>query len=106
MGLKTTETLLGIETAIAQHQAGQELRSQNYWNPFRDWNTSTPQSNGIWPWSQNYWNPFRDWNSGGKLYAIAPSRLKTTETLLGIETMSTWAIASSNSLVSKLLKPF
>ena len=39
MGFKTSETLLGIETAnpysYIQKESG-EL--QNLWNPFRDWN--------------------------------------------------------------------
>ena len=37
--------------------------------------------------SQNYWNPFRDWNNfvSRACVDIAPG-LKTTETLLGIET--------------------
>ena len=48
--------------------------------------------------SQNYWNPFRDWNEVADLQeAIAPKSLKTTETLLGIETrnfsLSAWRIA-------------
>ena len=39
--------------------------------------------------SQNYWNPFRDWNMRDVINT--PHRcfsLKTTETLLGIETDS------------------
>ena len=60
--LKTTETLLGIET--------QNLRDQQ------------PKS---WE-SQNYWNPFRDWNSLSNCTNTWYLRLKTTETLLGIET--------------------
>ena len=59
--LKTTETLLGIETAVSDAE-GEDIKSQNYWNPFRDWNRR---------WS-------RDWDS--------TDGLKTTETLLGIET--------------------
>ena len=37
--------------------------------------------------SQNYWNPFRDWNLFSlENYQREPVSLKTTETLLGIET--------------------
>ena len=86
--LKTTETLLGIETFwdVGKTQTGQVYESQNYWNPFRDWNSKTGTTVAgsflslkttetllgietiisaiIMPirWSQNYWNPFRDWN--------------------------------------------
>ena len=83
--------------------------------------------------SQNYWNPFRDWNfthqrrfscsgeaarlkttetllgiettySSYKLYTV--SSLKTTETLLGIETEKPAPIHFFSIEVSKLLKPF
>ena len=37
--LKTTETLLGIETEEVQTISMGGGESQNYWNPFRDWNT-------------------------------------------------------------------
>ena len=79
--------------------------------------------------SQNYWNPFRDWNPLDiNIDAINPC-LKTTETLLGIETSYLYALSSQNcslkttetllgietkflprtgltDVVSKLLKPF
>ena len=35
--------------------------------------------------SQNYWNPFRDWNDLAANPSLANAGLKTTETLLGIE---------------------
>ena len=38
--------------------------------------------------SQNYWNPFRDWNVESYLATYMNLEgLKTTETLLGIETI-------------------
>ena len=40
-GLKTTETLLGIETQAIE-ASYQDTASQNYWNPFRDWNKIRP----------------------------------------------------------------
>ena len=84
-GLKTTETLLGIETHNETHYLKTRKLSQNYWNPLRDWNIATmtkrKQTKGLKTtetllgieteisWfsealfvSQNYWNPFRDWN--------------------------------------------
>ena len=36
--------------------------------------------------SQNYWNPFRDWNVAHAANPCSLGSLKTTETLLGIET--------------------
>ena len=36
--------------------------------------------------SQNYWNPFRDWNIEWTQVKNVKVGLKTTETLLGIET--------------------
>ena len=38
--------------------------------------------------SQNYWNPFRDWNLLEQFQIIENFCLKTTETLLGIETLT------------------
>ena len=47
--------------------------------------------------SQNYWNPFRDWNNQILLYDLfVNNSLKTTETLLGIETpLATFLISDS-----------
>ena len=44
--LKTTETLLGIETVKSEAGLLTSKVSQNYWNPFRDWNKSTRNSTG------------------------------------------------------------
>ena len=63
-GLKTTETLLGIETLKKIMSFILMSGSQNYWNPFRDWNVFTHDMKCIYV------------------------GLKTTETLLGIETKS------------------
>ena len=62
--LKTTETLLGIETIdTVATVSGANLASQNYWNPFRDWNKYLQAKTlSVAIASQNYWNPFRDWN--------------------------------------------
>ena len=81
VSLKTTETLLGIETRLLMTLAVRWLQSQNYWNPFRDWNVMTDK--------------LEKQNDG----------LKTTETLLGIETF-VWEYQKRGALVSKLLKPF
>ena len=86
--LKTTETLLGIETQIRFHPWEYVAQSQNYWNPFRDWNGKGADWRNSKLGSQNYWNPFRDWNNGIESVPIAINGLKTTETLLGIETQS------------------
>ena len=37
---------------------------------------------------QNLWNPFRDWNKNFFVFSVLKSRHKTSETLLGIETLS------------------
>ena len=47
--------------------------------------------------SQNYWNPFRDWNQGTERPISNPYRLKTTETLLGIETIRMNIILSKHT---------
>ena len=111
--LKTAETLLGIETERLRLHSSRPQVSQNCWNPFRDWNKkqiaknegkNIVESQNCWnpfrDWnslqcsqrftpsrSQNCWNPFRDWNGAlqGGLRFLTP-RLKTAETLLGIET--------------------
>ena len=57
--------------------------------------------------SQNYWNPFRDWNIGStRLHQPRELGLKTTETLLGIETQYDMILLYDKTFVSKLLKPF
>ena len=91
LGLKTTETLLGIETGnIDPLDVQLRWKSQNYWNPFRDWNGKLPfwffiqlrlkttetllgiETYGLsttlcfFSQSQNYWNPFRDWNGSAR----------------------------------------
>ena len=87
--LKTTETLLGIETdsTLLVMKIAAPL-SQNYWNPFRDWNHCSRNRIMEYGESQNYWNPFRDWNTIASQNSKLDNGLKTTETLLGIETFT------------------
>ena len=50
--------------------------------------------------SQNYWSPFRDWNADIFDSSIELESLKTTEALLGIETVSktSWKILDISGL--------
>ena len=63
-GYKTSETLLGIETAAVPLDK-KRTRLQNLWNPFRDWNVVLIAVDAWIEALQNLWNPFRDWNASG-----------------------------------------
>ena len=88
IGLKTTEALLGIETLRSLFQ-GLLYWSQNYWSPFRDWNTFFARDNNANCLKTTEALLGIETPKDKDLHQLI-NRLKTTEALLGIETFPAW----------------
>ena len=84
--LKTTETLLGIETLTVEYSRRVRMKSQNYWNPFRDWNTARVDARNSLICLKTTETLLGIETRNFSSAPIQLIGLKTTETLLGIET--------------------